>query len=137
MESFRIHPSLAKKIFLYDLPLCRVLLENNKFLPWVLLVPRVNEVAQINQLASADRAILMDELNFVSNAMERAFECNRLNVAAIGNKTDQLHIHIICRSINDPYWPETVWQYPGEKMNDREIDERIRVLREAFDGVRA
>jgi diadenosine tetraphosphate (Ap4A) HIT family hydrolase len=34
-------------------------------------------------------------------------------VAAIGNKTSQLHIHVIARYQTDPAWPDTVWDHPN------------------------
>ncbi|MDR0595851.1 MAG: HIT domain-containing protein [Puniceicoccales bacterium] len=134
MQNFEVHPALAKKIFVCDLPLCRILLENNKIFPWIFLVPRVSKVSQINHLSFADQLKLIGELNFASNVMEELFPCDRLNVAAIGNKTDQLHIHVICRFTDDPYWPDTVWQYLGEKMDDHEANERLRDLCKAFEG---
>jgi diadenosine tetraphosphate (Ap4A) HIT family hydrolase len=108
MQNFEMHPALAKKTFVCDLPLCRILLENNKIFPWIFLVPRVSKVSQINHLSFADQLKLIGELNFASEVMEKLFPCDRLNVAAIGNKTDQLHIHVICRFIDDPHWPDTV-----------------------------
>lgn len=132
MSQFRLHKDFAKKSFIIDLPLSRVLLNNSKHIPWVFLVPRINDIIQINNLKIDDQFQLMKEINFVSNIMENTFECNRLNVAAIGNKTEQLHVHIICRTVNDPYWPETVWQYSCEEMNDDDLETRVLLLRAKF-----
>ena len=34
---------------------------------------------------------------------------DKLNVAALGNVTPQLHIHVIGRRRDDPVWPDPVW----------------------------
>ena len=34
---------------------------------------------------------------------------DKLNTAAIGNVTAQLHVHILGRRRDDPLWPDPVW----------------------------
>ena len=122
MSSFLLNEKLLHYKNVIELPLCTVLL-NFTELPWIFLVPRRMNIVQMNQLEINDQLQLMKEISWMSNIMENLFQCDRLNVAAIGNKTPQLHVHIICRSENDGYWPETVWQYKCQKLSD---DEYIR-----------
>ena len=122
MSSFLLNEKLLHYKNVIELPLSTVLL-NSTELPWVFLVPRRMNIVQMNQLEINDQLQLMKEISWMSNIMENLFPCDRLNVAAIGNKTPQLHVHIICRSENDGYWPETVWQYQCQKLSD---DEYIR-----------
>jgi len=110
--TFDLHPNLAKKIFLADFPLCRVLLEDEKHYPWLFLVPRRLGISRIMDLAESDQLQLIKELDFVQKIMWKEFHPAQLNVAAIGNKTPQLHIHVIGRKISDPAWPNTVWDHP-------------------------
>lgn len=130
---FELCESLKKYPVITDLPLSRVLLYNAKHLPWVLLVPRVSSIAQVTDLSEDDNLKLFREVDFVSRVMKETFKCDRLNVAAIGNKTPQLHVHVICRTENDPYWPETVWQYKCEKLDSDESDARVELLRPKFE----
>lgn len=110
---FTLHPNLEKKIFLADLPLCRILLENEKNYPWLFLVPRIEEASKIMDLPASDQLQLIKELDFVQKIMWEEFKPTQLNVAAIGNKTPQLHIHVIARYESDPAWPNTVWDHPA------------------------
>jgi diadenosine tetraphosphate (Ap4A) HIT family hydrolase len=116
--SFDLHPNLSKKIHLGDFPLCRVLLENERHYPWVFLVPRQNGISRIIDLSKPDQLQLIEELDFVQKVMWDEFQPTQLNVAAIGNKTPQLHVHVICRRDTDPAWPQTVWDHPVRSPYD-------------------
>lgn len=108
---FELHPNLTSKIFLVDLPLCRVLLEDEKHYPWLLLVPRQPHISRIMDLSEIDQLQLIKELDRVQKILWEEFQPTQLNVAAIGNKTPQLHIHVIVRQASDPAWPQTVWDH--------------------------
>ena len=50
------------------------------------------------------------------------FDGEKLNVAALGNMTPQLHIHHIVRYKTDPAWPGPIWgKHPLEPYVDTEI----------------
>lgn len=110
--SFILHPNLASKIFIIDLPLCKVLLENEKHYPWIFLVPRRPNISRIIDLAPSDQLQLFHELDHAQKVIWELFQPTQLNVAAIGNKTPQLHIHVLGRFSNDPAWPGTIWDHP-------------------------
>lgn len=110
--TFELHPNLAKKIFILDFPLSRVLLEDNMHYPWLFLVPRKTNVSRLIDLSESDQLQLLKEMDYVQKIMWKEFQPTQLNVAAIGNKTPQLHIHIIARFSNDSAWPNTVWDHP-------------------------
>lgn len=109
---FELHPNLMKKDFVADLPLCRVLLEDVSFYPWLLLVPRRFGVARLIDLELSDQLQLLSELELAQQLLWNSFELTQLNVASLGNKTPQLHIHVIGRKDTDPAWPNTVWDHP-------------------------
>lgn len=110
--SFTLHPNFKSKTLVAELPLCRVLLEDEKHYPWLIAVPRVPGASRLIDLSSSDQMQLMIELDFIQRMMWKEFKPTQLNVAAIGNKTPQLHIHVIARYDNDPAWPGTVWDHP-------------------------
>lgn len=118
--SFELHPNLLKKIFITDFPLCSVLLEDERNYPWLLLVPRKMGASRLIDLSSEEQLQLMKELHFVQNVLWEEFKPAQLNVAAIGNKTPQLHVHVIARNTDDPAWPGTVWDHPVRKRYDDE-----------------
>ncbi len=131
MANFELLDTFKKKILIAQLDLCSVVMENKEF-PWILLIPRVPNVTQINQLSVEQQSILMKEIDFCSNIMEKLFDCDRLNVAAIGNETPQLHIHIICRTKSDSLWPETVWGQEMRILSDKEAQNRAEKLISTF-----
>ena len=111
---FQLLPGLAEKDFIIDLPLCRVLLEDNRCYRWLFLVPRKENVNSTLQLSTEERFLLVNEISLIETVFIKLFNPDRINIAAIGNKTPQLHIHMIARYSDDPDWPETVWgkSYP-------------------------
>jgi diadenosine tetraphosphate (Ap4A) HIT family hydrolase len=91
------------------LPLCRVLLMNDRRFPWLILVPERDAAREIHQLSPADRAALIEEIALGSGVLERLFQPDKLNVGALGNVVPQLHVHVVARAAGDPAWPGPVW----------------------------
>lgn len=112
--TFELHDSLKSKDLVIQLPLCSVLLENNSYYPWLFLVPRRSAVSRIMDLLPEDQLQLLKELDIAQHVLWELFNPTQINVAAIGNKTPQLHIHVIGRSSNDPAWPSTVWDHSAK-----------------------
>ena len=131
--NFELHPNLLKKDFVVDLPLCKILLENESHYPWILLVPRRSNLSRIMDLEQMDQLQFLKELDLSQKVLWNSFTLTQLNVAAIGNKTPQLHIHIIGRKSIDPAWPHTVWDHQ-EKLayTSQEKEAIIGRLRAAF-----
>ncbi len=108
--AFTLHPRLAADTYrLGDLPLSRLILMNDKRFPWLILVPRQQEIREIIDLPPPERAILIEEIAGVSTALKAITKCGKLNVGALGNMVPQLHIHVIARFEGDAAWPGPVW----------------------------
>jgi diadenosine tetraphosphate (Ap4A) HIT family hydrolase len=127
-ERFELHPKLCSKIFIADLPLCRVLLQDERHYPWLLLVPRRPNISRLIDLELHDQLQLMQELNHAQNILWNNFHPDQLNVAALGNKVPQLHMHVIARFATDPAWPGTVWDHPVRSPYTPDELERVRAL---------
>ena len=56
-------------------------------------------------VVSTDDAEIAD----VARALKSITECEKLNVAALGNQVAQLHVHVIARRHCDKAWPKPVW----------------------------
>lgn len=123
--TFQLHPNLNAKTFVIDLPLCQVLLEDNRYYPWLFLVPRRENIAKIMDLNTSDQLQLIKELDITQKILWNTFKPTQLNVAAIGNKTPQLHVHVIARNANDPAWPGTVWDHVSSAPYSIEEKEQI------------
>lgn len=131
--AFGLHSNLSNKDLITELSLCTVLLENESYYPWILLIPRRNNVSRIIDLDQTDQLQLLKELDLAQNILWNLFELTQLNVAAIGNKTPQLHIHVIGRKHSDPAWPNTVWDHTTRLPYTPEQKETmIQLLQSAF-----
>ena len=97
-----------------DLALCQVRLQDDARWPWLILLPRIDHAVELTDLSRKDHGRLMGEIVTVSMAVRRLGEflerpVEKLNVAALGNVTPQLHVHVIGRRSDDPAWPRPVW----------------------------
>jgi diadenosine tetraphosphate (Ap4A) HIT family hydrolase len=92
-----------------DLALSRVLLANDANYPWLILVPRRPGFTEIIDLDSNEQVELLGEIDAVARVLKSVTECEKLNIAALGNVVAQLHVHVIGRRHSDAAWPKPVW----------------------------
>jgi len=105
-----LHPRLVQDcIEVGRFVLCRVLLMNDANYPWFILVPDRDDISEIHHLPESDQRLLWRESALFSAALEKAFNPDKLNIAALGNVVPQLHIHHVARYQDDPAWPAPVW----------------------------
>jgi diadenosine tetraphosphate (Ap4A) HIT family hydrolase len=105
-----LHPQLAADtVPVGDLALSRVLLANDANFPWLILVPRRPGLVDIIDLEENEQVQLMGEIDAVARTLKSVTECEKLNVAALGNQVPQLHVHVIARRHSDAAWPKPVW----------------------------
>src|ERR1700722_11056000 len=110
MSLFQLHKQLeADSILIRNLGLCQVRLQNQKAAPWLILVPRRAEAAEIHHLSAEDRAVLIEEIAQAAKVLEKLYAPDKLNIAALGNIVPQLHMHVIARFTKDAAWPAPVW----------------------------
>lgn len=132
---FELHPNFSQKTFIIDLPLCKILLEDECNYPWIFLIPRRPNISKIMDLKPQDQLTLLQELDWAQKIIWTLFHPVQLNVAALGNKTPQLHVHIIARQVNDPAWPNTVWDHPIKLTYSAEKKLQITdLLRTSFEN---
>ena len=92
-----------------DLALSRVLLANDANYPWLILVPRRPGLTELIDLEPNEQVQLMGEVDAAARALKSVTECEKLNIAAIGNIVAQLHVHVVARRHSDAAWPKPVW----------------------------
>ena len=131
---FNLHPRLAADtLLLGDFPLCHCLLMNDMHYPWLILVPRVENMREIFELNAAQQQQLLQESSWVSERMARHFNATKINIGALGNMVPHLHWHAIARHENDAASPGPVWrQHPAAPYNGANLQRMNKRLREAF-----
>lgn len=109
---FELHPDLKRDgIIVGHFDLCLVLLINDAAYPWFALVPQRPEIKDAIDLSEVDYRLLSDESRDFALAIKAIFCGEKLNIAALGNMTPQLHVHHIVRFSSDPAWPKPVWGF--------------------------
>jgi diadenosine tetraphosphate (Ap4A) HIT family hydrolase len=105
-----LHPQLAQDtVPVGDLALSRVLLANDANFPWLILVPRRPGLVELIDLEENAQIQLLGEIAAAARALKSITECEKLNIAALGNQVPQLHVHVIARRHSDAAWPKPVW----------------------------
>ena len=128
---FELHQRLqADTALIGQLPLCSALLSRDANYPWVILVPRRADIAEIYQLSLEDRQQLLLESCALAEAMETIFQGDKLNIAAIGNLVPQLHLHHVVRYKTDAAWPGPIWgAVEAMAYSDALLQQRLTELR--------
>jgi len=130
-ENWSLHPQLVRDtIELGDLALSRVLIIKDANYPWLLLVPRRPDIVELIDLNEVEQAQLMVEIARTARALKVVTECDKLNIAALGNAVPQLHVHVIARRKTDKAWPKPVWgQVPALDHDFHELDLFVHAMK--------
>lgn len=119
----------AASVFVTDLPLCQVRLQDDARWPWLVLLPRREGLREIEELSAAERAALMDEVVRAGPAV-RALQpaVEKLNVGALGNVVPQLHVHVVGRWARDLAWPRPVWGVGTAEPYGRNLEGAVEAV---------
>ncbi|WP_087025861.1 HIT domain-containing protein [Thaumasiovibrio subtropicus] len=108
--NFTLHSQLdADTSVIGDFPLCRVLLSREAIGPWLILVPRINNITELHHLSEQDQQQLIKESALIAELLEQDFHAEKINIGALGNLVPQLHWHVIARFKTDVAWPKPIW----------------------------
>lgn len=112
MSDFKLNERLAADTHLVcELETCSLRLLDDVRWPWLMLVPRIANVGEWHDLTKGQRIMVDDEVARVGKTLAAVTQCEKLNIANIGNIVRQMHIHVIAREAGDPNWPGPVWGY--------------------------
>jgi diadenosine tetraphosphate (Ap4A) HIT family hydrolase len=139
VAEFILDPAfVATSAELGELPLCHARLQLDARYPWVVLIPRIGGMRELEDLSAADRARLMEETVLAGSAVRAVADVlglaiEKLNVGALGNVTPQLHVHVLGRRVGDPAWPGPVWGHsPGEAYDAGRLERAVVAARKAM-----
>jgi diadenosine tetraphosphate (Ap4A) HIT family hydrolase len=107
---FNLHPTLAAdtiEITRWDVSWVMLMKDANY--PWLILVPARPNLSGLHELEKTDLAVMTGEIVRASEALTKLYKPARINVAALGNIVEQLHVHVIARFEDDVAWPGPVW----------------------------
>lgn len=95
-------------------------------------------VAEMTDLAPADRGRLLDAVLRVEQVMRDVLAPDKVNLASLGNQVPHLHWHVIPRWRDDRHFPGTVWAPPAARdpalaaARRGEVESRISAYRAAL-----
>lgn len=134
--SFELHPRLAADtVSVGRFSLSWVLMCRDASYPWCLLVPCRAKLKELHDLSAVDQHQLMDESSRLAKAMVQLFRPDSMNVAALGNVVEQLHVHHVARFRADRAWPAPIWgATPPVAYSNTELEQRTRLLQAELEG---
>jgi diadenosine tetraphosphate (Ap4A) HIT family hydrolase len=136
MQEFLLDRRLSADTFeITDFPLCHVRLMNNKYFPWLVLVPKVAQASEWIDLSREQQHQLSDEIAIISHILQALTTPDKLNIATLGNQVPQLHVHVIARYKGDKAWPNPVWGNGAEPYSDEESRRFIYELKTALNSL--
>ena len=132
MSDFLLDPRLAADShFIADGPLSQIRLMDDARYPWLLLVPRVADIAEWIELDGNQQRLLLAEINQISRHLKQKPNVTKLNIGALGNIVRQLHVHLIGRFEGDAAWPGPVWgSGPAQRLDTNVLAERVEIWRQ-------
>ena len=125
----------AASLHVADWSLCQVRLQNDGRFCWLILLPRVDGAVELSDLTPEQRARLMEEAVEAGRLVAAMAELegapiDKVNTAAIGNVTSQLHVHVVGRRRDDPLWPDPVWGRAGAySCEPAVLEARLQVIK--------
>ena len=136
---FELHPAFPPTSeAVGELGLCHVRLQADARYPWLVLIPRIGGVRELDDLSAEDRAQLMEEIVLAGAAVRALGKAQgrpveKLNVGALGNVTPQLHVHVVGRRSDDAAWPGPVWGAgTAEPYSSPALAAALAILRSAL-----
>lgn len=140
--TFELHPRLAQDCHpIGRFGLCRLLLMNDSQFPWFILVPEIAGVTELHQLSAEQRRQFIDESCYLAENLAALYRADKMNVAAIGNIVEQLHVHHVVRYRHDKAWPQPIWgkfsavAYTPEQLAETVQRLKSRLARCRFESV--
>ena len=132
--SWRLHPQLAADTHpVASLGLSDLLLMDTTCVPWLILVPRIEGAREWTDLPADDARRLLDEVRTAAATLQRLDAPYKLNIGALGNMVEQLHVHVIGRHAGDAAWPRPAWgNLPPAPHAPDALAQRLDALRAAL-----
>ena len=98
-----------------EFPHSYAVLNRDQFFPGYSLLFTREHVTELFHLDPGVRSGLMEEVNQLAAALNRAFTPTKMNYELLGNMVPHIHWHLIPRHAGDPLWPRPIWSEPHQE----------------------
>jgi len=104
-----------------ECPLCKkenedIIFENDLFrvvlideIPGYIRIITQKHIKEFSELNDKEAVKIMHAVKKIEKKIIETLNPDKINIALFGNMVPHLHIHIIPRYINDPWWPESTF----------------------------
>jgi diadenosine tetraphosphate (Ap4A) HIT family hydrolase len=106
----------------------RVVLVDDANFPGFCRVIWNEHVKEITDLAWSDRAVLMNAVWQVEQAIRDVMHPEKINLASLGNVVPHLHWHVIPRYLDDTHFPGPVWATVQRTPEASSLAARVALL---------
>ncbi|MEO1143214.1 MAG: HIT domain-containing protein, partial [Pseudomonadota bacterium] len=109
MSEFSLDSRLSadtKPIFSFEKS--ELFLMNDARWPWLIVVPTIPDSFEWHELEEKSGQLIDQDVSLAAKVLKQITNCEKINIASLGNMVRQLHIHIVARDIGDPNWPNPV-----------------------------
>ena len=124
----------ADSIYICDLELCQLRVQNDQRYPWLVLIPQQPGLTEVHELPEIMQQQLVAESSAVAKALKSVTNCQKINVANLGNVVAQLHWHIVARFENDETWPGPIWGVgTAQAYDEQKLVRFIQAIKTEFE----
>lgn len=118
------------QILIWENQHIRIILANEPAYPGFVRVIWKQHVAEMTQLSSAERELLMDKVYLVEELVRGVLQPQKVNLAALGNMVPHIHWHVVPRFADDATFPGSVWsekvrETPPSVLEQRRVQESL------------
>ncbi len=119
--SFKLdHRIESSSHHLIDLELCELRLVEDGDNPWFLLIPKIANIIDWQELSLDKQFLLTKEIDYICHLLKKYTKPDKINVGSLGNMVPQMHVHIISRYKTDRAWPGAIWGTEPKKSFQKE-----------------
>jgi diadenosine tetraphosphate (Ap4A) HIT family hydrolase len=131
-EHFILHKNFSTKPKILENPKFILLLEPIQELHWLIFVPKISNAKNILDLEESDFTFCNFCVRKIAKQLNDRFQATQVNIATLGNITQQLHFHIILRYNSDKFWPKAPFDETKTPLSENEVNSKIKIYRELF-----
>ena len=103
------HRIAAMSVHVDDIADIDVRLVNDSRYHWLLLVPALPDIVEVDDLPPSTASALFKLAGDLGAWLKSYAKADKINIAMIGNVVPQIHVHVVARHIDDEHWPDPIW----------------------------
>lgn len=113
-----------KEVLLWQNEYFRIIAVNQPNYPGYCRIIWQHHTQELTDLTPTQQHLLFRGLTLTETVIRKIMQCDKINLASLGNVVPHLHWHIIPRFRDDKHFPESIWG-----NSQRNVDAHILLMR--------